>query len=561
MKGGAHLRRFLILILCCLLLAVPCMAATVDAGCVVEAGGDCEMTVVITLNAGGATELVFPLGGGATNGTINGVECAIRTVNGVNAMVLESASGFNGNQTFQLRYTLKDRLSDAGVLQLPILAGGFAYSIESLNFTITLPQEFDQKPTFSSGYYGTDIDNYLSVTVEGATITGRSLQSLKDHETLTMRLEGLPVDAGLSLGGSLESIAGVLSMVLLLGALAYWFFALRSDRLRIDSTPTPPMGITAGEMVCRVTGGNPDLALMILSWAELGYVTLHLTRDSNVTIHKTMGMGNERSRFERKIFTALFRKGDMVQAASRRFQHLRQQVESHPAPSRGQFLRSSGNPVLPVLMGTLGTFFAGVRMALGMAGGFGGFFLSLILGVGCGALAWVVMDACHQVLSFRRGRILWGVGALAAVLVLGLLTGNVMLALVLAVLLIAIGVATMFGGRRSLTGQMELQNILGLRKFLQNVSKKRLWAAQSRNTAYYYQMAPYAQALGVDQDFARRFGGHSLVSCPWLATTDGRRRNAEQWCNLLRQTAVILRGETAAPTKPAPRRHPGSRRT
>lgn len=547
------MRRFFIILLCCLLLATPCMAATVDSSCVVESGGDCQMNVVITLDPKGAKELVFPLGGGAADGSINGVECQIRSVNGINAMVLESELGFTGNQTFQLTYTLENRLSDDGVLQLPILAGGFAFAIDSLTFTVTLPQDVSGGPSFSSGYYGEDIENYLTVTVEGAAIKGQSLQPLKDHETLTMRLEGLPVSRGGGLGNSLESITAVLCLLLLAAALGYWFFTLRSDRLRIETTPEPPMGITAGEVAGRITSGSPDLALMILSWAELGYVTLHLTKDSNVILHKTMGMGNERSRFERKIFTAIFRKGDVVQAGSHRFQHLRQQVEAKPAPRRGQVAKSSGNPFLPVLMGVLAAFCTGLRMGIRTVGGFGGGALGILLGLICGVLADWVLDACHQVLSFRRKRVVRGIIAVLLLAVMGLLLNNLLLALVLVVGLIAIGVATMFGGRRSPTGQMELQNILGLRKFLGSVSKKRLWAAQGRNNAYYYQMAPYAQALGMDKPFAKRFGSHCLVSCPWLATTDGRRRNAEQWCQLLRQTAAVIRGEITPPPQPTPR--------
>ena len=57
---------------------------------------------------------------------------------------------------------------------------------------------------------------------------------------------------------------------------------------------------------------------------------------------------------------------------------------------------------------------------------------------------------------------------------------------------------TLYGGRRSDAGRQTLQTALGLRRYFMTVDRKQLRRIVLRNPGYYYDMAPYALALGAD---------------------------------------------------------------
>ena len=47
----------------------------------------------------------------------------------------------------------------------------------------------------------------------------------------------------------------------------------------------------------RLTFTGADLTMMVFSWAQLGYLVIHLDDNGRVMLHKRMDMGNERSSF------------------------------------------------------------------------------------------------------------------------------------------------------------------------------------------------------------------------------------------------------------------------
>jgi uncharacterized protein (TIGR00730 family) len=78
-------------------------------------------------------------------------------------------------------------------LQLPILAG-FAYPVQALEFTVTMPGPISVKPAFSSGYHQANIEKDLYCTVSGATITGVVPDKLIERNIVSTLLdENIPV--------------------------------------------------------------------------------------------------------------------------------------------------------------------------------------------------------------------------------------------------------------------------------------------------------------------------------------------------------------------------------
>lgn len=116
-----------------------------------------------------------------------------------------------------------------------------------------------------------------------------------------------------------------------------------------------------------------------------------------------------------------------------------------------------------------------------------------------------------------------------------------MLALLCLGLEVLAGLATAFGGRRTEDGRRLVQGELGLRRFLRREYKERHQSAQHQNPSYYYDLAPYALALGVDGAFARRFEKMELPPCAYLrCRVPGGR--AVDFQKILRETVDLMDG-------------------
>lgn len=561
---------FFLVLLCCALLALPASAESsvsgMESAAVITAQGDCQMTLKFHLSLEEpVSELVFPLGENVKQLTVNGAKTRLRKVGGVPSAVLTGDAGFSGEMDFLLTYTITGCVSPKTdwQLQLPILSG-LAYPISDLQFTITMPGAFTQTPLFTSGYYGPDIDNYMTISIADGVITGKVTTTLKDHETLSMTLNTEPsmFPRNHTVGATL-TIDKIGLLVCLLGAVLYWILFLRWLPPRIITQPQPPAGYTAGELSSRLTGSNTDLSLIVLTWAQLGYLTIHISHDRAVTLHKLMDMGNERSAFEQRTFAALFGKGQVVAATSGRFASLYRQVAASSAGLSGQFTPKSGNPRWMRLICLLTGLFAGVAIGDCLAAPGASRYILLALaglaGLGC---CYLLQKSIYSLVTpFRR---LLPFGAAAAVLLLGLgaFSGCLLYSLGAVFAQLLAGIVTIFGGQRSAVGKQTVQQALGLRRYCKTVDRKQLHRITQQNPDYYYDLAPYALALGVDRQFASHFETMHLSPCSWLVSDFPQKAIPAQWYPLLREVVRTMQGKLPVHLPASPRskkKRPASR--
>jgi hypothetical protein len=102
------------------------------------------------------------------------------------------------------------------------------------------------------------------------------------------------------------------------------------------------------------------------------------------------------------------------------------------------------------------------------------------------------------------------------------------------------GFAAAYGGRRSEAGRQNMEEILGLRRYLKSANKDELQRILNSNPEYYYRLAPYAMALGIDQVFARQMGSTRLAECTYLTTGMDGHLTAKEWNQLLREVVATL---------------------
>ena len=543
------MRKILLFIICIALLALPVSALSAISSAtgetVVKSDGSCQVTLTVALRLDGSSSgLVFPLPENARNITVNGVSAKSSVASGTRNVDLENYIA-GGSGTLTLRYTLDDLVSENEkgklILTVPLLSG-FSLPIESLEFTIVLPDATDKKPLFTSTYYQETADPMLTYRVEGDTIIGASKQCLQDRETLTMTMEVSKemFPNALSRRWSLDTVDLVMICIGVLAVL-YWLAAMRCRAFPRIRTATAPSGMNAGEIGCRLTGQGMDLTLSVLSWAQMGYILIQMNDHGRVLLHKRMEMGNERSDIEIRFFRNLFRKRSVADATGYHYAQLcRKAMQHNPARSH-TFQRTSGNPrVFRVLAALIGGV-SGVSLAIAYAQDSAWqVVLSILFSILGFIGAWMIQSGVKSLHHRSKLPLLIAAGCSILFLLAGIPAGEWNVALFVIIAQCIAGLAAFYGGMRTESGQQTASELLGLRRYLRTASKDELKRAVELNPNYFYDLAPYALALDADRGFARQMGNLRLPECSYLTTGMDGHMTAREFDQLLRDTANAM---------------------
>ena len=551
-------RRIICLILCSLLLLTCAVTAYAETAAVnvtsystVTSNGECQVSVTVTIRLEEAvSNLSFPLPREAQNVKKDGsMAHTTKTANATLVDLSNSIGNLIGTFTMRFEYTLpnavKNVVDEEGkghlVLELPLLSG-FAYPVESLDFTVTLPGQIENTPNYTSIYHQESIKSYLTSAVNGNMISGSIRTLLEDHEELTMTLdvpeEMFPSVSTYHRVGNPEIVP---MCIIAAVALLYWLIFLRTFPVFPKPQKAIPSGLNAGEIGCRLTLTGADLTMMVFTWGQLGYLTMELTDKGRVILHKRMEMGNERSLFEVRVFRTLFNNRSYVEATSSFYAKLSRRTAAMIPGDSSMLMKASGNTKLFRLICCSIHIFGGVCLAMNMTSlGIVQVLLSIGL-AGVGVLAaWLIQAAVYRVHLREHTALVAGIIAFVVWNVFGLLAGQILITLVTGLVQILAGIAAAYGGRRSEVGRQNLKDILGLRKFLKEMPKEELQQLRRSDPDFFYNMAPYAMALGLGRQFADQFNDRPIGPCPYLTTNIRGRLNARDWMLIMQETAGAM---------------------
>lgn len=546
--------RFVAVLLALLLLAgcVFSVSATpyatdLNTSSTVNRDSSCQVSMSITLQIDEVQEdMEFPIPAEATSVRVRGDSVRTKKSGNVRVIDLDKVLGkVTGKIALTITYTLPDviHVTDDGLLEMQIpLLSGFAYPIREMEFSVTMPGTVEgTMPTFESGYHQASIEQDLAYMVEGATISGMLLdgKELKDHETLVMRFRVSEEMFPQTLADTRDYTFGIVAMYICAGlAVLYWLLTLRTWPFKLQRNTHPLAGCTAGELGCVLNQQGVDLHLTVLSWAQLGYLTIRRDSRKRVILYKRMDMGNERKESEQRLFRKLFAKKDMVDTTSLHYASMIRYGEKHPLGMHERMHKKTGNPkVFRGLAAGVGLF-GGICVAIAMSGGaFLQGLMILLLGALGGLSGWYVQKWGQCLLTPHKPRLLMCLGICGIWLLLGLLAGAFSVALGMVLGLLGLGLLYSWGGRRSELGKEVMAQTLGLRQYLRKGEKILLQRLQNDNPDYFFSLAPYAMALGVEKAFAKRFGNKRLESCPYLTTGKDDNLTAEEW--MLRLRAAV----------------------
>lgn len=501
--------------------------------------GSCQVSMTITLSMEKMdTTMRFPIPADASDVQLNGFGVGTYYSGTVQYVNLSSVLGpEDTTATFTLSYRAGQVVDGTGKLTLPLLSG-FQLPISSFDFTVSFPGNVTNQPSFSSNYHQSNIESSMHWTVTGSTVTGRTTALLNDYETLEMSLK---LDSSLFSHRQTAFIDSEVDDRLMKGclllALLYWVIFMRMGLPRFRRCSQPPQGYTAGHMRPILTLQGPDLSLMVLSWAQMGYVLLERKSSSKILIHRQMDMGNERSAYEQQIFSLLFKKKDVVDTGSLAYAVLCGKVEKQISVSKVLTHKRSGNPLIFRLIILLINIFAGVNagLALGSTASWQIIFLILfgILGL---VLGNMIQNSAQGIFLYKPGTITKGILAAVIWVVPFYLCGKQSLGLRTAFYQFIAGILATYGGRRSADGTDALSQALGLLLSFLVPEKASFSIAKKVDPEYFHTMAPYALSFGADRLFAYRFGKERIPECPYLVGVPAADRTASQWSRILRNT-------------------------
>ena len=529
-------------------------ASQIDLYCTVNSDGDCLVSMTVNLKLENSDAgLEFPLPENAEKITVNGSSVPTSRVG---SRTLVSVGRITGGMTgeFPIRFdyiipkavgavssTLGAALQLSKLqLTLPMLCG-FDYPVELFSFVITMPDTVDSVPTFTSTYQQVGFASNLQLATNGNMITGTSINALNDHESVTMTLlvprEMFPSVSTYQRTGNPELIP----MGIFLGlALIYWLLFLRTLPPLHQRTTVPPEGICAGELGCRLTMAGGDLTMMVLSWAQMGYLMIQ-PNGTRIILRKQMEMGNERSLFEIRVFQTLFHNRNVVNCSSPGYAKMCKKTAGMIPGEKTMCRPKSGSRKIFRWLLCGSQVFCGVCVAMNMTSiTVLQILFSLIFGVLGAVSAWQLHEFAMHLYS-RTTLYRWiALGIAVFWLLLGLIAGQPWIPLGSVVVQLLMGFLAAFGGMRTELNRSEAGELLSVRRFLRSIPRPEAARLLKSDPEYFYRMAPYAIALGVGKPFAAAFGRRPLEPCPYLAVRNNEGRTAAEWMLLLTQTVDLM---------------------
>ena len=512
--------------------------------------GEADVTMTVRLRIDAPVDsLYFPLPRNAEDIELNGDGVnSSRESNSVQVRLGGDVTKYMGDHVLTFKYKIPDVVrkdaqvkGDKLLLELPLLSG-FEYPVGSVSLTVILPEQIEGRPTFKSTYHPDDIDKVLSHTVDNNIITGLITQQLKDHETLTMTMV-VPESMfdGVSTYLRVGNPEVIPMLVLGLAALVYWIIFLRGAPLLRERRNSPPEGITAGDLGSRLTMAGTDLTAMVFSWAQMGYILIQLDDRGRVWLHKKMDMGNERNPFEVKIFKTLFGRRDIVDGCGARYAAVARKLNKLNPARKIMMSPKCGNVRFFRILMCAMQLVCGVCYAMNFTGKLGfQIILVPVLAVLGAVMGWLTQEGMYRLHLRFRVSVIVSLAVSVAWLGLGLWCGQWLIGLIVTLVQLLAGLMIAYGGRRSELGRQNATQILGLRHYFKTVDRADLKRIQDNDPEYFYNLLPYAMALGVDMAFARRFGSQKMGSCPYFICGVTNKLTAEEWTRFFRETASIL---------------------
>lgn len=467
--------------------------------------------------------------------------------NGVRIKIGDADKYVNGSVNYTFSYRIKTMdlgLKGKQLLYINLISDKWNTDTKASSFIIHMPKPFDKNMVnFYLGGYGSKQTTYPGFQYEivGSTIFGNMISTLHPFEGVTLQVDlpndyfifPKPIDFSKPIIG-FSIVLSILSVIL--------FYRFGKDDVVIRTVEfQPPAGLTAPAMSYVLDGSvnAKDMLSIIIEWANEGYLSIEEVDSNNIKLIKEKDMGNERLRYERRLFKALFEKRDEVDTNTLQesfYVHMQaaiKDVSRYYSKNKGTRVFTQSSLFMQVLFmfaAILPTFFGMFYVFHKIFYSFG---IAFLLSIAIGMFGMLVIILYAYTISRRitlSKSKFYGLILLAAIASLLYLsgysavvyygTGNLVMFISGVLCTIIVSVCALFMDKRTAQGMRWYGQILGLRDFIVTAEKSRLEALVHVNPQYFYHILPYAYVLGVSDVWSKKFTNIIMENASWYRSEE-----------------------------------------
>lgn len=478
----------------------------------------------------------------------------------------------NEYETYKFQYEIVTRDLDLDGIQMlfmNIVSGNWEADTHSVEFTIQMPKEFDRtKLQFDSpmGITGTS-SGALTVVVSGNTISGSYSETLKAGEALTVQLmlgENYFEFASLNYFGLIGAIVACASTLIY----AILFHLFGKDDPMIESVEFhAPAGVTSAEVGVIIDGvaNDGDVISLILDWGRRGIISI-IDDEDGLRLKKLTDLEKGAKNYERTMFNALFNNKDVVVVKDlkekfyRTIQKTEKQLDKYfDANKRRLFTQTS------ILLQSVMSAVCCLPVAVAVFLIDYNYSYDLAVAIIVSAIAGVFIVVSSMIMNYMDDKrymhrwytktllyvtvaLLFLASSFILVYVTGLAKINMVYALAIILLSFVMVIITRQMKKRTEYGNELLGQIVGLRNFIIVAEQDRLVELLDENPYYFYDILPFAYALGLTDVWNEHFKYLTMEPCSWYVCSY-HSSPYHMMHSLESQMTVMERSMTSAPSE------------
>lgn len=398
--------------------------------------------------------------------------------------------------------------------------------VEHLSITIEMPKPFDSDDVhFFNGQYASTNANEIDYQIKGNTIYAESTKTITPGEVVSIRIvlpDGYFVNV--FTGHEVGPIYWGIAAVLLIIGLAIYFLKGRAQTPLEPVTFYPPKDFDSTQVayVLKQKVSNESLVSLLIYFASKGWLTIeNISEDpekEKYRINKVEDIPSDRPSFEKTIFNALFKRSDnpkLDELVNKKFMGnafitANQQVRDwftgkNKITSNSAILSKVLISLLLIInslsISIIGSIYAYREIEFEI---FVILFFITLIGPFIMAIGNSIKD-----------RVIGGVFIVVASFLTYIFIESLTFCLINLVLSLVLGYLISESNRRTPEGNILYGECKGFEHFIETAELPRLKLLVEEDPEYFYNILPYAYALGLTDKWAKNFEGIALNPPNW----------------------------------------------
>ncbi len=446
------------------------------------------------------------------------------------------------NSTYVFSYTIITRdlnLDGKQMLYLNLFTNGWDTTTDKCEFTITFPKDFsndDIKTIYAKGEVdGLANENGLTLTRQANVLKGSYTNVLQADEGLSIQVALVDDYFQFPTLKKEASIINACSSIFALVIFIVFLIKGRDNQLHVTSQYHLPVNVTSSEvgLIIDEEVNENDLISLILDWGRRGLITIN-EKGGELYLNKVAELESDSHRFEKIIFEKIFDKKKEVCVDKLKYkfhptlEKARKALEKEYEQKKKR-LTTKESITLQWICIFIG--FIPVTAFISILSYMYTYNFGLVIAIFCVlvmciiGINWLACYTYQKRFMFKPiSKIL--ISLLICLFYVGLLLGCLKICKLTSIsyrygiseflLQVMILILTVGMRKRTEHGDEMLESVLGLRKFILENDQRKIEELNEENPFYFYDILPFAYAMGLTDVWAEHFEGLKIDPCDWF---------------------------------------------